>query len=169
MKLSDWAHIAEILGGIAIIASLIFVGIQINENSLETRSATFQAMTDSDLAVVSQFTLNPDLALDYYTFRIDPESLTVEQSFPVSAWIVLLMRQMENVYEQYQAGIVPEARWQSSKRVIESMVLSKGGACWVNTSGSINNIGGKLKDDIIMPAFENSRFRNLDMKCPPLL
>ena len=39
MKLQDLASIAEILGGVAVIVSLIYVGVQVNDNTSAIRSA----------------------------------------------------------------------------------------------------------------------------------
>ena len=44
-KLQEYALLAEIIGGIAIVASLIFVGVQINQNH-----AMMRAQTRSDIS-----------------------------------------------------------------------------------------------------------------------
>ena len=49
IKLADWASIAEILGAVAIVISLVFVGFQINDGNRETRAATTQAILDSEM------------------------------------------------------------------------------------------------------------------------
>ncbi|MFK7733163.1 MAG: hypothetical protein AB8B48_16205, partial [Pseudomonadales bacterium] len=44
-SLQDWAHLAEIIGGVAIILSLVFVGFQLSENSKQVRSETAHNVT----------------------------------------------------------------------------------------------------------------------------
>ncbi len=44
MKLAEWAQIAEIIGGAAIIASLVFVGIEVRENTLVVRAQSDRAI-----------------------------------------------------------------------------------------------------------------------------
>ena len=39
MSLQDWASIAEIVGGIAVIVSLIYVGLQVNDSTSAIRSS----------------------------------------------------------------------------------------------------------------------------------
>ena len=39
LKLSEWANVAEVLGAVAIVVSLIFVGVQISDGKRETRLA----------------------------------------------------------------------------------------------------------------------------------
>ncbi len=36
LKLSEWASVAEIIGGLAIVASLLFVGLEVRENTRVT-------------------------------------------------------------------------------------------------------------------------------------
>ena len=166
LKLSDWAHIAEIIGGIAIIASLIFVGVQIQENSRAVRSATFQASTDSDLAVLEPMVNDPDLAFLYNNYRDEPGSLTPQQLGRVAFLIVSMFRQFENVFEQYQAGTLPESRWLSSKGVLENLIKTPGGYCFFTGSRNGRNMISALKLEVIDPMLEMSEFKNIPDFCP---
>ena len=49
LKLSGWASIAEILGAVAVVVSLLFVGFQINDGNREARAATAQAVLDAEM------------------------------------------------------------------------------------------------------------------------
>ena len=40
MKLGEWASIAEIIGALAVVISLVYVGIQVNDSAGATRSAS---------------------------------------------------------------------------------------------------------------------------------
>jgi hypothetical protein len=46
MKLSDWAGIAEIFSGIAVVVTLVFLIIGIRENTEVTRAATYADLLD---------------------------------------------------------------------------------------------------------------------------
>ena len=39
MKLQDMASVAEIMGGVAVVISLIYVGVQVNDSTSAIRSA----------------------------------------------------------------------------------------------------------------------------------
>ena len=45
MTLQDWGALGELIGGIAIIISLIYVGVQLNLSNKATRAATNQAFS----------------------------------------------------------------------------------------------------------------------------
>ncbi len=50
MSLQDWGAIGELLGGVAIIVSLLYVGLQIKHGNRETRANTLQATLDSEMS-----------------------------------------------------------------------------------------------------------------------
>jgi hypothetical protein len=62
LRLSEWAHIAEIVGAAAAVASLVFVGFQLRENTREVRAATFQAVADTDLSLLQDLARSKELA-----------------------------------------------------------------------------------------------------------
>ena len=61
--LSDWASIAEIIAAVAVVVSLLFVGLQINENTAEMRASQsndlYDAIREVELVVLS----NADLMI----------------------------------------------------------------------------------------------------------
>ncbi len=54
MSLQDWGAIGELLGGVAIIVSLIYVGLQIKHGNRETRANTLQATLDSEMSLQAE-------------------------------------------------------------------------------------------------------------------
>jgi hypothetical protein len=49
MSLQDWGALGELVGGVAIIVSLIYVGLQIKHGNQEARATTLQATLDSEM------------------------------------------------------------------------------------------------------------------------
>ena len=78
-RLQSAALIAEIIGGIAIIVSLIFVGLQIQQNTKATRAAsafevnrmmaqnTLGHALDSNAALLNRKLFDPSIAIEDYT------------------------------------------------------------------------------------------------------
>ena len=54
MSLQDWGAIGELLGGVAIIVSLLYVGLQIKHGNRETRASTLQATLDSEMSLQAE-------------------------------------------------------------------------------------------------------------------
>jgi hypothetical protein len=49
-SLQDWASIAEIIGAVAIVMSLIYVAYEVRENTRALQATSRQALGDQDLA-----------------------------------------------------------------------------------------------------------------------
>jgi len=54
MSLQDWGALGELVGGIAIIVSLLYVGVQIKLGNRETKASTLQATLDSEMFLQTQ-------------------------------------------------------------------------------------------------------------------
>ncbi|WOH38017.1 hypothetical protein RI844_01930 [Thalassotalea fonticola] len=80
-KLSDYSSIAEIISAAAIVLSLIFVGVQLQDNTKATRSNS--AISASTATAQWYITLgsNTENSTLFRNFIIKPETLTQEQRF----------------------------------------------------------------------------------------
>jgi hypothetical protein len=47
MTLQDWSNLAQVIGALAVVISLFYVGFQIKRNTSAVRSATAQAVHDN--------------------------------------------------------------------------------------------------------------------------
>jgi hypothetical protein len=80
-SLQDWASLAEIIGTAAIVLSLIFVGLQMSNNTREMRSAAAHNATQSLQELYIDISSNPEVA---HVFRIgmsDPNALSKDEAF----------------------------------------------------------------------------------------
>lgn len=80
-KLKKLALIAEILGGVAILISLIFVGIQFKENTKATKSANASATVASLANWYVEIGNNSESSELFYNFMAQPDTLTPQQRF----------------------------------------------------------------------------------------
>lgn len=76
LKLSDWASIAEVVGAIAIVISLIYVGIQLNNSTRAVRSATANATSTAISSWYSDIGTNLQASEVFLKGIANPESLT---------------------------------------------------------------------------------------------
>jgi hypothetical protein len=113
--------IAELLGAVGVIASLIYLakqirhsGEQMQENTRAARSAAYQQFENSihDRAM-SQVTV-PGLARIVMLGMSDLEQLDEEEGQQFALWKYGNMRGFDDAYYQYQLGMFDEGRWQMS-------------------------------------------------------
>lgn len=114
-SLEQISLIVNIIGGIAIIISLIFVGLQLRESSKATRSAT-AATTVSELTSWYSNLGNSEQGSNvFWNFMMRPESLTPEQRFQAIVNIHGIMLTWQNSYYLLKEGTL-------DKRVHESLL-----------------------------------------------
>jgi hypothetical protein len=94
-SLQEWAHLAEIIGGIAIILSLIFVGLQVSENSKQVRSETAHNVTAGLQSWYNQMGGSAQVSAVFRKGKSDPESLSKDEAvqYLMSVHSVMLIYQ----------------------------------------------------------------------------
>ncbi|MBC2838591.1 hypothetical protein [Robiginitalea sp. SC105] len=81
VKLKKLALLAEIIGGFAVLISLVFVGFQFRENAKATKSANASATISSLGDWYQQIGNNQQSSELFYNFMAAPDSLTPQQRF----------------------------------------------------------------------------------------
>ncbi len=76
MKLQEWASIAEIIGAVAVVISLIYVGIQVNDGAGAARSAS---ANDANVALQEWYM---EVGSDQQTSALLYRGLLSEQALP---------------------------------------------------------------------------------------
>mgnify|MGYP000326935139 CR=1 FL=1 len=78
-KLKKIALLVEVLGGIAILISLVFVGIQLKENTKATRSSTATSTIDTMTNWYVTMGGDAETSTGFYRFLANPETMTKEE------------------------------------------------------------------------------------------
>ena len=112
MKLSEWANIAEIIGGIAIIASLIFVGVQVRENTQVVKLTSDRALDQQNLALNLAVANDSELAEILTKGEVDRSSLTPAERTRFDNYCFSRFGAFENVIGNYAEGFVPEDEYE---------------------------------------------------------
>ena len=101
----------EIFGLISVIGSLIFVGVEISQNTQAVRGATHQAVFDQ----VSEYYLTlasekelADLAASALSNNIKRNELSMGDRLRTDMVIMTGIRRVENIYMQHKNGILDD-------------------------------------------------------------
>ncbi len=124
--LKEYALIAEIISAIAIIISLVFVGMQIKENTKATRASTFHEIASLDIHVLLSFANSEDSANKISTFRENPDALSSNELNHAFYLFAAEVRHVENMFLQHQNKMLSERDWRSRKALVDGIVLSLG-------------------------------------------
>ncbi|MEH6516721.1 MAG: hypothetical protein V7742_08575 [Halioglobus sp.] len=110
--------IGEIIGALVVVITLIYLALQVRQNSLSMRVAAKQEMTRQYSDFVDLLLLNPEM-LELYGMAQSGTPMSEEEEFKYfllmnkAAWYFAAM------YFQYRAHNLSEDEWAQSKRVIE--------------------------------------------------
>ena len=108
MKLSEWAHAAEIIGGAAIIASLIFVGLEVRENTRVTVLTSDRALDQQNLALNLSITNSADFAEVLVRAELDRDNLTAAERARFDNYCLSRFGAYENLVTNFAEGFVSD-------------------------------------------------------------
>lgn len=102
MRKTSWI---DVLTGLGIIFSLIFVASEIRGNTKAVRGATMQGITDQSLSLSMALVSTPELRAAYVRAQSGKVSeLTAEEEDLLNAWFGAVMRVAENRFRQRELG-----------------------------------------------------------------
>jgi hypothetical protein len=154
--------VSEIVGVIAIIASLVYVGIQIRQSASFARASvindTSMAWTNASALLAS----DAELA-DIYLRGIDNETLTPVETVRLEALIDIYMTNLENIDHQYQSNLYFEE--DDDKDVVDflapiyrPLLTSNVGKRWWSTIAPVTHTPSYFeKLDRIMKAWQEEK------------
>ena len=104
LKLSELANIAEVIGAIAIVISLIYVGIQVNDSTRAVRSATANETSAAMSDWYIQLGTDQQSSNTFLTGMTAPDSLSPNDLFQFVMQTHGLFLQFQSAYYLSQEG-----------------------------------------------------------------
>ncbi len=102
--------VGEIIGAMAVVASLGYLAIQIRIQNAESRAASVHQVLDSYQSAVSAL-LEPELADVWVTAHDDYDSLTPSQRIRFVIYLTVALKSFEDAYFQWRAGRLADDIW----------------------------------------------------------
>ena len=120
--------VAEILGAVAVVGSLLYLAVQVrhsaNATQATSRYATAQLTTDILVATAS----DAELASIFRRGQIDPDSLSDDEGFRFDLLLYAVFDQWETMFSQVQRGAMSKEDWVKYETAIVGMYLAQPGA-----------------------------------------
>ncbi len=130
--------IAELLGAVGVIASLVYLATQIrqsreqmNQNTVALRTAAYQQLLSDGLHVGgTQALIVPGLDRVVRLGLADFACLGEEDAFRFTLWMAGVVHAFENAHYQYRVGMLDEERWQKHYADVRGFFGWPGVAQW---------------------------------------
>ena len=113
--------IAEVVRVIAIVVSLIYVAVQIRQNTKVARAATRQAIADSTESLGSDLLNNREMA-EIFVKHINGEDLSAVESLRLQARCYRDMQHWENIFYQFNEGLVSPEQWLGFRKNLAALM-----------------------------------------------
>ena len=123
-KLQEYALIAEIIGGFAIVISLVFVGFQIQQGTEETaintaaiRTSAYQDLTAQMLDIYSSVSTSPQLAELFYKANCG-QALTPVEEVQMRTYGIQTIRHGDMAYQMYEQGLIDQDQLRNANAIL---------------------------------------------------
>ena len=110
---------SDFIGAIAVVVSLVYLALQIRQNTKAIRGSTLDAITahmQEELRWSSEMPVVFKKAMD------DPDTLTFEESWQLSEWVTAAFTARQNEYHQYRQGMLDEEVWEAIENIIKLLM-----------------------------------------------
>lgn len=121
------ALIAEIVGAVAVVISVIYLAVQISDSNKELRSQShYNALSLGQRPFEIELE-NADLARIVSIGYVDPDQLTDEEWYRFMQYQVMAFNAWEYYYYEHGKDAIPEQLWIGANAYYENNVLTKPG------------------------------------------
>ncbi len=135
MTLQDLGALGELVGGIAVIASVLYLAIQIRHGLNGYRSTMTQEVTSHFSRMQLEIAKSPEL-LAAWDKAERGESLTPLEQRAVLQVVSSYMIGFENLFIQYKSGMLGEDAYLARRVVIKHVLACTGALEWWQASGA---------------------------------
>jgi hypothetical protein len=112
MTLEHVSYLAQSIGGIAVLASLVFVGLEIRQNSREARAQTEQHIASSWFAMSTLVAQHPAAFYAGVKSKDGLFSDLLENDRLIFISIIFAQfKHYENIFRQFESGHIDEETW----------------------------------------------------------
>ena len=123
------ATLAEVIGAVGVIATLLFVGFEIRRNSDATRAATIMQTLYQSAGFSEFIAQDRNLADLYFRGLKIPDDLEREEKSQFFWMLLSMFRRYENAAYQHRKKFLEDEAWESLRRNIE-IVAERPGFEW---------------------------------------
>lgn len=120
-KLQDWASIADIVSGIAVILSLIYVGYELRQNTLAMEANSRQEFAHQDLTYLATALDSSVVARAIVKVEAGQKLTALEKSQLINRQH-MNFRVFENAYYQLQKGTLETSEWTRYRQIIQRLI-----------------------------------------------
>jgi hypothetical protein len=142
MNLESLGNLGDFLGGIAVIATLIYIALQVRQNTVQIaqnsdwlRTQTYRTDQNAHVAATQLVASDASLATIYRKGTADPDTLTDDEWTRLTFYYGLMFGNYQTSLYQYEQGLLDKELWPNLVAIMTMMLRSPDGARYWQESG----------------------------------
>jgi hypothetical protein len=152
MSLNDLANLGQIIGALAVVISLIYVALQIRQNTAAIRSAAAQTVHEHFANWYHLIAADAELAQIAANGLRDYSSLSEQERVRFIATLMSFLSYSQNAFLKWREGLLKPALWLGWEQVMMNLFGAPGGkALWKERSYLFGEEFRRyIEDDLMM-------------------
>ena len=127
MTMTNLAILIQILSSLAVLGTLIYLAIEVKQNTAALHAQTRQSLLSGSQAELFQIIEHPDIHINFIK---KSDEISAEEYIRLHGFLTALMRAREFAWLQYHNDIIDEDQWHTEKGVIEVLLTIKRNRTW---------------------------------------
>ena len=125
--------VGEVMGAIAVVVSLLYVAVQIRQNTKIVAANTIQAVSTASSDITMRLAESSELSELLTKMFSEPENLTPKESMRMELILRAAFRNYENYYYQHKRGYLEDDMWTGYRHTMLTQVAGPFGEAWWKT------------------------------------
>lgn len=130
MSIDELGSLAELISSVAVLISLIYLGVQIRKSTEAARTSTYHSIVAAFGSMNQSMANSPDLSLLYVSALEDFEALSPAERARISQLFFSSFRYFENMFYQRERGYLEEDVWVGWERLMVTYFRRPGFQSW---------------------------------------
>jgi len=130
MTLEQYAYLGEIIAAVAVVVSLLYLAIQIRQNTKAVRTSNFHGITDSFNQINNTIANDESLARIFHVGMADFSQLNEDEKIRFNFMFLSAFRVMETLYYQSTQGVAEQQLWLVEQQTIKALLSGPGTLEW---------------------------------------
>ena len=119
LRLAEWASIAEVVGAVAVVVSLIYVGIQVSENTGAVLAANRQQLVGRAHTATISIATSPELAAAYAKLA-KGDKLTPAEQMQYAYVVRAMLYDVQESFLLYREERLTEEYWKTRAALFDA-------------------------------------------------
>ena len=150
LELTELADLGEFLGGVFVFFSLIYLAIQIRQNTQSNRAENFARGLERISEMQATLSRDPDLASLHARGVADTSSLTPQERIRFTWWFAEAFGAFEFLFHQSKTSAIPDEIWQRWSKTIAWWISYPGVQAWWRANPApFSDSFSRFVDDLI--------------------